>query len=197
MGIAAIINIVLDIILVGPFGMGTAGTAYATVTAQGLSFVISLFYLKRHRIFFSAENHSKFTLQWDKLAAIVKVGLPTTIQMAVVNTAYLLVAGMLNQFGTAVSAASNVGLQINTLCRYTLLGYWTGRNGDGRPVYGSRAIGRARKVIKISLVMNVAVTLVAVIGVQLFAEPLILLFGSTPETVNNGVYYLAYLLQRQ
>ena len=34
--------------------------------------------------------------------------------MVVVNTAYLLVAGMLNQFGTAVSAASNVGLQINT-----------------------------------------------------------------------------------
>ena len=39
--------------------------------------------------------------------------------------------------------------------------------------------------------MNVAVTLVVVIGVQLFAEPLILLFGSTsPEVVNDGVYYL-------
>lgn len=47
-GIATIINIVLDIILVGPFGMGTAGAAYATIAAQGISFVISLFYLKRH-----------------------------------------------------------------------------------------------------------------------------------------------------
>ena len=71
-GIAAIINIVLDIILVGPFGMGTAGTAYATITAQGLSFAISLFYLKRHRIFFSAENHSKFTVSYTHLT------LPTT-----------------------------------------------------------------------------------------------------------------------
>lgn len=113
-GIATVINIVLDIILVGPLGMGTAGAAYATITAQGISFVISLFYLKRHKIFFSMENRGKFTLQWDKLTAIVKVGLPTAIQMVVVNTAYLLVAGMLNQFGTAVSAASNVGLQINT-----------------------------------------------------------------------------------
>ena len=41
-GIATIINVVLDIILVGPFGMGTAGAAYATITAQGISFVISL-----------------------------------------------------------------------------------------------------------------------------------------------------------
>ena len=189
-GIAAIINIVLDIILVGPFGMGTAGTAYATITAQGLSFAISLFYLKRHRIFFSAENHSKFTLQWDKLAAIVKVGLPTTIQMAVVNTAYLLVAGMLNQFGTAVSAASNVGLQINTFAAMPCWAIGQAVTAMVGQCMGAGQIERARKVVKISLVMNVAVTLVAVIGVQLFAEPLILLFGSTPETVNNGVYYL-------
>ena len=47
-GIATIINIILDILLVGPFGMGTAGAAYATITAQGISFVISLFYLKRN-----------------------------------------------------------------------------------------------------------------------------------------------------
>ena len=37
-GIATVINIVLDIILVGPLGMGTAGAAYATITAQGISF---------------------------------------------------------------------------------------------------------------------------------------------------------------
>ena len=60
------------------------------------------------------ETQRKFMFQWDKLTAILKVGLPTAIQMVVVNTAYLLVTGMLNQFGTAVSAAFNVGLQINT-----------------------------------------------------------------------------------
>lgn len=51
-GIATIINVVLDLILVGPFGMGTIGAAYATITAQGISFLISLFYLKTvQRIF--------------------------------------------------------------------------------------------------------------------------------------------------
>jgi len=190
-GIATIINVVLDIILVGPFGMGTAGAAYATITAQGISFVISLFYLKRHKIFFSMENHRKFTLRWDKLAAIVKVGLPTAIQMVVVNTAYLLVAGMLNQFGTAVSAASNVGLQINTFAGMPCWAIGQAVTAMVGQCMGAGQIDRARKVVKISLVMNVAVTLVVVIGVQLFAEPLILLFGSTsPEVLNDGVYYL-------
>lgn len=190
-GISAIINVILDIILVGPFGMGTAGAAYATITAQGISFVISLFYLKRHKMFFSLENQRKFTLQWDKLAVIVKVGLPTTIQMVVVNTAYLLVAGMLNQFGTSVSAASNVGLQINTFAGMPCWAIGQAVTAMVGQCMGAGQIERARKVVKISLVMNVAVTLVVVIGIQIFAEPLILLFGNTSsEVVSNSVYYL-------
>lgn len=56
---------------------------------------------------------------------------------------------------------------------------------------GAGQIERTRKVVKISFVMNVAVTLVVVICVQLFAEPLILLLGSADtEIVNDGVYYL-------
>lgn len=190
-GIATIINVVLDIILVGPFGMGTAGASCATITAQGISFVISLFYLKRHKIFFSMETQRKFTFQWDKLTAILKVGLPTAIQMVVVNTAYLLVTGMLNQFGTAVSAAFNVGLQINTFAGMPCWAIGQAVTAMVGQCMGAGQVKRIRKVVKISLLMNVAVTLVVVIGIQLFAKPLILLFGSTsPEVVNDGVCYL-------
>ena len=190
-GIATIINIILDILLVGPFGMGTAGAAYATITAQGISFVISLFYLKRHKMFFSTTEHKKFTLQWDKLAAIVKVGLPTAIQMVVVNTAYLLVTGLLNQFGTSVSAASGVGLQINTFAGMPCWAIGQAVTAMVGQCIGAGQIQRARKVVKISLLLNLLVTLFVVIGVQLFAEQLILLFGSnSPEVISDGVYYL-------
>ena len=190
-GIATIINVVLDIILVGPFGMGTAGAACATITAQGISFVISLFYLKRHKIFFSMETQRKFMFQWDKLTAILKVGLPTAIQMVVVNTAYLLVTGMLNQFGTAVSAAFNVGLQINTFAGMPCWAIGQALTAMVGQCMGAGQVKRIRKVVKISLLMNVAVTLVVVMSIQIFAKPLILLFGSTsPEVVNDGVYYL-------
>lgn len=190
-GIATIINIVLDILLVGPFGMGTAGAAYATITAQGISFVISIFYLRKHKVFFSADVHKKFTLQMDKLVSILKVGLPTAIQMVVVNTAYLLVTGMLNQFGTSVSAASGVGLQINTFAGMPCWAIGQAVTAMVGQCMGAREIKRARKVVKIGLLLNISVTLVVVIGVQVFAEQLILLFGSTSaEVINDGVYYL-------
>ena len=190
-GIATIINIVLDILLVGPFGMGTAGAAYATVTAQGISFVISIFYLRKHKVFFSAYVHKEFTLQMDKLVSILKVGLPTAIQMVVVNTAYLLVTGMLNQFGTSVSAASGVGLQINTFAGMPCWAIGQAVTAMVGQCMGAGEIKRARKVVKIGLLLNISVTLVVVIVVQVFAEQLILLFGSTSaEVINDGVYYL-------
>ena len=56
---------------------------------------------------------------------------------------------------------------------------------------GAGQIERARKVVKVSLVMNVAVTLGVVIGVQIFARQFILLFGNiSPEAVNDWIYYL-------
>ena len=110
-GAATILNVLLDVLLVGPCSMGTAGAAWATITAQGISFAGSLVYLRRRQWSFS---HRKMELRREILLAILKVGLPTATQMVVVNTAYLLVTGMLNPFGTAVAAASGVGLKINT-----------------------------------------------------------------------------------
>lgn len=190
-GIATIINIVLDLLLVGPLGIGTAGAAYATITAQGISFLISIFYLRKHKVFFSGDVHKRFTLQMDKLVSILKVGLPTAIQMVVVNTAYLLVTGMLNQFGTSVSAASGVGLQINTFAGMPCWAIGQAVTAMIGQCVGAGEIKRARKVVKIGLLLNVSVTLVVAIGVQVFAEQLILLFGSTSaEVINDGVYYL-------
>ena len=85
----------------------------------------------------------------EKLLAILKVGLPTAIQMVVVNTAYLLVTGMLNQFGTPVAAASGVGLKINTFA-----GMHCWAIGQAQPpwwasVWGAGQIERARKVVAV------------------------------------------------
>lgn len=46
----------------------------------------------------------------DKL----KIGLPTAIQMVAVNISYLLITGMLKDYGVSVAAASGVGLKVNT-----------------------------------------------------------------------------------
>ena len=111
--VATVVNILLDIILVGPFGMGTKGAAYATIFSQGISLTISLIHLKGKDFIFQFRLKN-FAIKPDKLTAILRVGLPTAIQMAVVNISYLLITGMLNNFGVSVAAASGIGLKVNT-----------------------------------------------------------------------------------
>lgn len=187
-GIATILNVMLDILLVGPLSMGTAGAAWATIIAQGVSFVGSLLYLRRYQPSFSFK---KIEFHREKLLAILKVGLPTAIQMVVVNTAYLLVTGMLNQFGTSVAAASGVGLKINTFAGMHCWAIGQAITAMVGQCMGAGQIERARKVVRSGLLLSLAVTAAVVAAVQLLAEPLICLFDSTsPEVIRVGVLYL-------
>ena len=141
-GVATVLNVVLDVLLVGPL-------------------------------------------------AILKVGLPTAIQMVVVNTAYLLVTGMLNQFGTPVAAASGVGLKINTFAGMHCWAIGQAITAMVGQCLGAGQIERARKVVRSGLLLNLSVTAAVAVVVQLLAEPLICMFdGTSPEVIRCGVQYL-------
>lgn len=187
-GVATILNVLLDVLLVGPCSMGTVGAALATITSQGVSFVGSLVYLWRHQRSFP---HGKMELRWEILLAILKIGLPTAIQMVVVNTAYLLVTGMLNPFGTSVAAASGVGLKINTFAGMHCWAIGQAITAMVGQCMGAGRIQRTRQVVRSGLLLNLTVTGGVVVTVQLLAEPLIRLFDSTsPEVIRVGVLYL-------
>lgn len=186
--VATIFNVLLDVLLVGPCSMGTAGAAWATITAQGVSFVGSLIYLRRHQLSVSLR---KIKFRREILLAIWKIGLPTATQMVVVNTAYLLVTGMLNPFGTAVAAASGVGLKINTFAGMHCWAIGQAITAMVGQCVGAGQIQRARKVVRSGLLLNLAVTAAVVMTVQFLAEPLIRLFdSSSPEVIWVGVLYL-------
>lgn len=110
---AAAINVFLDYLLVGPFKLGTVGAAYATIIAQAISFGISVIYLKKQNFIFDFKL-SSFKIEKDTLFKLLKVSLPTAIQMTVVNISYLIIAVMINDYGVITAAAAGIGLKINT-----------------------------------------------------------------------------------
>ena len=101
------------VLFVGMMDMGTEGAAYATVIAQASSFFIAIIRLKRQRFIFDFRLKS-FGICSDKLKTILKVGVPSAMQMVTVNVSYLLVTGMLNVYGVDIAAASGIGLKVNT-----------------------------------------------------------------------------------
>ncbi|MDO5602608.1 MAG: MATE family efflux transporter, partial [Oscillospiraceae bacterium] len=187
---ATVVNIILDLILVGPAGMGTKGAAYATMIAQGIALFLSVLHLKKNNLIFDFKL-KRFAVQRDKLTAILKVGLPAVVQMVIVNLSYLFITGMLNNFGVSVAAAAGVGLKINT---FAAMPCWaigqavtamTGQN------MGANHINRVKRTVRAGLYLNLSVTLTMVIMVQIFAGQIIMLFEpENPEVIQNGILYL-------
>lgn len=188
--ISTLINIVLDNILVGPFGMGTKGAAYATIFAQGASLLISIIHLKRkHFVFDFKIRH--LVMKREKLIIILKVGLPTAIQMVIVNISYLMVTGMLNHFGVSVAAASGVGLKVNTFAGMPCWAIGQAVTAMVGQNIGANNVERVKKTTKIGLYLNMMITLIVIIFVQIYARQIIMLFNPTnQEVIADGVLYL-------
>lgn len=186
---AAILNLVLDVILVGPAGMGTAGAALATVVSQGASCFGAAVYL-RHRNFFFDFSRRSFRIDRGIAVQLLRIGLPSAVQMAVLNASYLFVTGMLNQFGVAVAAASGAGLKVNTFAAMPCWAVGQAVTAMAGQNIGAGNLERTNRVAKLGLALSLAVTLVMMLFIQLFAEPIITMFDSSPETIREGVLYL-------
>lgn len=188
--IATVINIVLDIILVGPVGMGTKGAAVATVFSQGVSFVAAVWHLRGHSFVFDFTPHG-FVIKPDKLTMILRIGLPSSAQLVVVNLSFLIITGMLNPYGVAVAAASGIGLKINTLAGMPCWAIGQAMTAMAAQNYGAGDLERVKRVAITGLRVNLAVTIAIVAVVQLFAGPLIMLFDpGDAEVITIGVHYL-------
>ncbi len=114
LGIASVLNIVLDFLFVMYLKMGVSGAACATVAAQAFSGIgLAVYALVREpRLRFSLAN------LWPEKARvqmILRMTLGSSIQQSVMNFGILLVQGRINSFGTTVMAAFAVAVKIDTL----------------------------------------------------------------------------------
>ena len=76
--IACVINIVLDLILVAGLGMDVAGAAIATISAQGISVLLSLLIIRRRTLPFTLKKQDiRFS---EEVKRFVTIGSPLALQ---------------------------------------------------------------------------------------------------------------------
>ena len=114
--IATVINIILDLLFVGPLHMGPMGAALATVIGQATSFIfaIRLLYKNRDQVHFDFKPHS-FRLHEESISPLLKLGIPMVIQSAAVNFSMLFVNSYINTYGTVAVAVTGVARKLETM----------------------------------------------------------------------------------
>ncbi len=119
-GIAAILNLILDIVLVMGLELGCAGAAIATVFSQAVSFLLCTAFLIKRRAAFSLQACKSDFIRPNKemLLDLVKLGTPMAIKMAAIQFSKLFVNAWINGYGVAISAFSGIA---NKLASFAIL----------------------------------------------------------------------------
>ena len=92
--ISSVINVVLDLLFVAVFKWGVAGAAIATVIAQAISVILCLWRMCRIDDY-TRLDFRKLHFYRDMMLEVIKQGLPTGVQNAVISIGNLTIASAL------------------------------------------------------------------------------------------------------
>ena len=114
--IASVVNVILDLLFVGPLGMGPLGAALATVIGQAVSFLFALvlLYRRREQIYFDFKPRH-FHIYKEVIGPLVSLGIPMVIQSAAVTFSMLFVNSYINTYGTVVVAVTGVARKLEMM----------------------------------------------------------------------------------
>lgn len=103
--VGAVVNIILDPILISVAGMGAVGAAVATIIGQIVAMCVPIFIIIRDKskfdvdIFFTKE----YRLNKKILGGILQVGLPTIVMNSIGSLMYMIANTLLNGFTTPIN----------------------------------------------------------------------------------------------
>lgn len=189
--IATIVNIVLDLVLVGGFKMGAAGAAYATIFAQAVSFVLSTIYLAKSG-FFKGYTAKHFKIDKLKAKLLLKIGLPSAVQSLVISLSFMTLTALVNSLPNAevASACQGIGGKINSFAILPGLAFSSAISAMAGQNLGAGQYDRAKKTMKIGMLCAVSVSVIVLIIVEAFPAEIFKIFTDDAEVIQTGISYM-------
>ncbi len=178
--LSSLLNVVLDIIAVGPLDMGVAGAAWATTLSQLIAAILSAAYLVgKLRLIHVEEKVSYFDRAL--LREMSRIAVPSILQQSCVALGHTIVQGLVNSFGYATMAGYEAASKIHNFAYMSFNTIGTALSSFVAQNYGARRVDRIKEGYKASSMICFAVTIVVILVLQIFPEQMIRLFVDTAE----------------
>lgn len=187
--LSTVLNIGLDLLFIVVFKWGVAGAAWATVVAQGVAFIVAAFYLNRTHPLIKF-NIMDFTFDRKIFRDSMRIGLPTGLQHTFVALGMMALMGIVNTFGTNVTAAYTAAGRLDSLAIIPAMVFaqalatYVGQN------MGAGKLERVKRGLITTLFMSSIVSIIMTAVVILFKYPLMGMFTQDAEVIRIGGEYL-------
>lgn len=221
-GIACVLNIALDYLLIGGFSMGAAGAALGTIIAQTVSVLLSLIWIKVNNgrsgkgtdtdngrpgkdtvtdngrsangtgIHFGRDD-----LVPDKeiISGFVRIGLPIACQDGFIQVSFLVITAIANSRGVEIAAAVGIVEKIITFLFLVPSSMLSTISSAGAQAVGAEMYDRARKILFTGMAIAVSIGAVYAVSLQFIADDVMSAFTDNADVIRYGSQYIrAYII---
>ncbi|MBR4289019.1 MAG: MATE family efflux transporter [Oscillospiraceae bacterium] len=189
--VAAVSNLIMDILFVAIIPLEATGTAIATVTAQVASFVAAAIFLYKKKDHFNLDFSVKgMKIYRSHLKILVELGVPMTAQSALIHGTQLICASHVNSFGLVASATNSIGNKVQRLINVFTMSV---RGGAGAMIgqnLGARKIERVKKIVHTTIFFSCIFSGIAALLAIFLPRQMFSLFTTDAAVVEFGVTYL-------
>ena len=188
--VACVVNIVLDYLFIGGFGMGAAGAALATTLSQTVSVAVSLIAICRNKRSGVRVGRADLKPRRAVMGKILNIGVPVALQDGFVQIGFIIITVIANQRGLNDAAAVGIVEKIIGIlflipsAMLSTVSTVSAQNlGAGKPDRAIRTLWYANYiVIGFGVLFSIAMQLVPAQAVGLFTDD--------PKVITLGCQYL-------
>lgn len=182
----AILNIILDPILIFNAQMGIAGGAIATVLGQILSAVLVVIYIPKFKTVKLTPSLFKPQKKWAKL--IVKLGAAACINQLAMCAVQITLNNTLTTYGAVSNYGADVPLAaagVITKVNMLFMGFAIGVAQGAQPIvgynYGAKSYERVKETFLKAILIVLIISAVFFAAFQIFPRQIVSMFGEGSE----------------
>lgn len=182
----AIINTILDPILIFGFDMDMAGAAWATVIGQIFSFCLAIHYYRNFRTFSILKSH--LVPRFTYTGRIMSLGTAPCFNQIAMMVTQIIMNKSLVYYGSLSSYGASIPLACSGIVNKVAMIFFSiliGISQSMQPIvgfnYGAKKYERVKKAYKLAISAGLVISFIAFLLFQLIPKQIIALFGSGSE----------------
>lgn len=189
--LSALLNIVLDLVLIIVFHLGAPGAAYATVISQGVSGVLCLVYIVKKIPVLHLERDD-----WKPKAHLLKIqlgiGIPMALQYSITAIGTMMVQTSLNLLGSGLVAAFTAASKIEQVVTQAYVALGTTMATYCAQNIGAGKVQRIRSGFRSATIMSFVYAVISAILIMTVGKYMTYLFvsGDVAEIMASVDIYL-------
>ena len=189
--ISSIVNIILDMVFVIALDMGVAGVAWATLIAQAVSATLPIMTLCRVNASYRVSLR-QIRIKMSYLKEIIRIGLPSGLQNAIISMSNIVVQSYINSFGSAAIAGYSTYGKVDAFALMPVMSLSMAITTFTSQNIGAQRYDRVRQGVKTGLCMTCGTAVVLTSLVVVFARALLGIFTSDQQIIDYGLLTMTY-----